>query len=414
MPHTYDLIIIGSGPAGIEAGLAAASAGLDFHILERGRVAENMRRWGFVTMFSPWRMNVSPSGEGRANLDNIDRETFPTGAEYIENYLKPLAQHPDLAEHISTGVNVLRVGRNGAFKDTLVGDSSRAKLPFNILAENITADGQRSEVSFSARAVIDASGVYGNHRWLGPGGIPCLGEREHRRYISYELADIAPIVKKSNLQLHLVIVGSGFSACTMLESAKALNESGHPLNISWVTATSADKPIREVENDPLPYRARLAKMANDLASAPPAWLNYKPDYCVVEIKNTESNESSATITLRHMGQPSEATPSETILIAQQIFALIGYVPDRRIYEELQVHECWATSGPMKLAASLMSQQGADCLSLQTDGEALINPEPNFFIIGAKSYGRNPDFLLERLQEQIKTVLELLSADLKQV
>ncbi len=415
MRHTYDLIIIGAGPAGIEAGLAASEAGLDFLILERGRIAENMRRWGFVSMFSPWSMNLSSSGEKHldpknVDLKDIDRDSFPTGAEYIKHYLQPLAEHQDLDEHIIKRTNVLKIGRAGAFKNTLIGDSKRAKLPFVILAEQYSQEGTRTEVTYLSHAVIDASGVYGNHRWLGLGGIPCLGEREYRRYISYEVADIEPIVKKSELHLHLVIVGSGFSACTLLESAKALNESGHRLNISWITADTSSQPIPVVENDPLPYRARLAQMTNKLAESPPEWLNYKPGYCIVEIKNTESNESSATITLKRLDNLDDQ--EELVLIAQQIFALIGYTPDRRIYEELQVHECWATSGPMKLAASLLSQQGADCLSLQADGETLVNPEPNFFIIGAKSYGRNSNFLIDRLKEQVASVVSMLVSDNK--
>ncbi len=400
---THDLIIIGAGPAGIEAGLAAASAGLDFVILERGRIAENMRRWGFVSMFSPWRMNVSPAGKERLGLEEVDVESFPTGSNYIEQYLKPLAQHADLQNHISLGVNVIRIGRAGAFKSTLIGNPARAELPFTILAEKLSEDGQWSEFAYSARAVIDASGVYGNHRWLGSGGIPCIGERANRKYISYEIADIAPFVERAERQLHFAIVGSGFSACTLLESAKAINESGKLLNISWVTSIPNVKPVSEVENDPLPYRSRLSKMANDLAENPPDWLNYKPGYEIIEIKNTEPNDNSAGITLRSL-----TDQTTTPLIAQRIFAMVGYVPDRRIYEELQVHECWATSGPMKLASSLLSQQGADCLAIETDGETLVNPEPNFFIIGAKSYGRNPDFLIDRLKDQVATVISAIS------
>ncbi len=406
MPHTYDLIIIGAGPAGIEAGLAASTAGLDFLILERGRVAENMRRWGFVTMFSPWRMNVSANGEERISLDELNPDAFPTGNDYITHYLNKLAQHADMQEHIKTGVNVLRVGRDGAFKNTLISDSHRASLPFTLLTEEITANGERAESNFSARAVIDASGVYGNHRWLGSGGIPCIGERENRKYISYELADIAPAVEKSELQLHIAVVGNGFSACTLLESAKELNDSGKRINVSWITAEKTTAPVREVADDPLPYRARLAKLANTLAADPPDWLNYKPGYRITRIKSNEPNEQAVTVTIS--GKSEEDTMP---LVVQRIFALVGYVPDRRIYEELQVHECWATSGPMKLAASLLSQQGGDCLTLTTEGDTLHNPEPNFFIIGAKSYGRNPDFLIDRLKAQVAVVFETLASSI---
>ena len=39
-----------------------------------------------------------------------------------------------------------------------------------------------------------------------------------------------------------------------------------------------------------------------------------------------------------------------------------------------------------------------------DGDVLKNPEPNFFILGSKSYGRNSNFLLRVGLEQVREVL----------
>ncbi len=78
---------------------------------------------------------------------------------------------------------------------------------------------------------------------------------------------------------------------------------------------------------------------------------------------------------------------------------------------------------MKLAAALLAATGAgveeegaegaggaaDCLALGGFGpEVLKNPEPNFFILGMKSYGRNSAFLLRTGYEQIRDVLGLLA------
>ena len=91
-----------------------------------------------------------------------------------------------------------------------------------------------------------------------------------------------------------------------------------------------------------------------------------------------------------------------------IIALTGSVGDRRIYEHLQVHECWATSGPMKLAAALLGAGSADCLAQGSHGpESLRSPEPDFFILGSKSYGRNNTFLLRVGWEQVTDVFGLL-------
>ena len=96
------------------------------------------------------------------------------------------------------------------------------------------------------------------------------------------------------------------------------------------------------------------------------------------------------------------------IAADEVLALVGYRPDRSLYEELQVHECYASQGPMKLAAVLLGETSADCLAQTSPGgETLKNPEPGFFILGAKSYGRNSRFLLKIGHEQIGEVFSMM-------
>jgi len=77
---------------------------------------------------------------------------------------------------------------------------------------------------------------------------------------------------------------------------------------------------------------------------------------------------------------------------------------------LQVHECYASLGPMALAAALLKQGSSDCLAIPPQGaNALRTPEPNFYILGAKSYGRNPHFLMRIGFEQIREVFTLIAS-----
>ena len=95
------------------------------------------------------------------------------------------------------------------------------------------------------------------------------------------------------------------------------------------------------------------------------------------------------------------------IVADRIIANVGYKPDRSLYEELQVHECYASQGPMKLAAALLGETSADCLSQTSHGaETLRNPEPGFFILGSKSYGRDSRFLLKTGIEQIQDLFTM--------
>ena len=51
-------------------------------------------------------------------------------------------------------------------------------------------------------------------------------------------------------------------------------------------------------------------------------------------------------------------------------------------------------GPIGIAAALARQAGGDCLTMSPSGPAALKTtEPNFYVLGAKSYGRAPTFLL---------------------
>ncbi|MFL6236784.1 MAG: flavoprotein, partial [Thermoanaerobaculia bacterium] len=98
---------------------------------------------------------------------------------------------------------------------------------------------------------------------------------------------------------------------------------------------------------------------------------------------------------------------ETVEV-DRILSLTGAVGDHGLYRQLQVHECYATCGPIKLSAALLGAGSSDCLTQTTHGaDTLTNPEPGFFILGAKSYGRNNTFLMRIGWEQVGEVFGLL-------
>ena len=92
--------------------------------------------------------------------------------------------------------------------------------------------------------------------------------------------------------------------------------------------------------------------------------------------------------------------------------MTGYRPDTSIHRELQVHLCYATEGPMKLAAALLGEDSnGDCLARKgLPGDTLSHPEPGFFSAGHKSYGRRSDFLLQTGIEQVRDIFRLVERD----
>ena len=73
---------------------------------------------------------------------------------------------------------------------------------------------------------------------------------------------------------------------------------------------------------------------------------------------------------------------------------------------------FATAGPMKLAAQLLGESGADCLTAGAtfSADALKNPEPDFYILGAKSYGTNSNFLMQTGHKQIRDIFRLIEGN----
>ena len=98
-----------------------------------------------------------------------------------------------------------------------------------------------------------------------------------------------------------------------------------------------------------------------------------------------------------------------MLVFDEIVANVGYRPDIKPFEELQIHRCYATEGPIKLAAHLLGESSDDCLQQTSGGVALLmNPEPNFYIVGAASYGRDARFLLQTGLKQVSELFDTLN------
>ena len=94
----------------------------------------------------------------------------------------------------------------------------------------------------------------------------------------------------------------------------------------------------------------------------------------------------------------------------QVIVHTGFRPDHDIHRELQIHECYASGAPMKLATALRGANSGDCLTTPSFGaDVLANPEPDFYILGHKSYGRDPHFLRETGFRQVDDVVRRLAS-----
>ncbi|MCI0566840.1 MAG: NAD(P)-binding domain-containing protein [Acidobacteria bacterium] len=392
------IAILGAGPIGLEAALYAATLGHEVTVLEKGRVGENLTRWGHVTLFSPWRMNHTPLGkrvlEGTGVRHWPADESYQTGFELLRSYLLPLSVSPPLRNRILEQHQVLAIGKDHLLKGEKIANASRLDSPFRILARN--PSGERL---FRADRILDTTGTYGCPNRLGSGGIPATGETAAHDRVSYELDDPLGRDRERYAGKRTLLVGCGYSAATSMKAMRRLAEEATGTSVLWVTRSTENHPYPILLDDPLPGRAALVEEANRIASGGAGGIQRLPGREVESIRPLEDGSLEV-----HLG----SAKGEERHLVDRILANVGYQPDRALYAELQIHECYASSGPMKLAAALLSQGTADCLSVGGQGaEALLNPEPGFFILGSKSYGRNSTFLLRAGFEQVRDAFRLI-------
>jgi len=218
MPHPKPrLAILGAGPTGLEAALAAAEAGFPFTLYEAApEVAGNVRAWGHVRLFTPWDLNVSP--RMRRNLRVAGTEIpegadCPTGQELADRLFAPLAALPAVAPHLKLGVRVLAVGREGLLKHEEIATAERGRRPFRLLL----SDTSGREWTERADLVLDTTGTYGHPNSLGDGGIPAPGERELGEAIRRQVPDFkreaADWAGKA-----ILLAGAGHSAQTVVRA----------------------------------------------------------------------------------------------------------------------------------------------------------------------------------------------------
>jgi thioredoxin reductase len=392
-PERRKIAIIGAGPVGLEAALTALERGYEINLYERGEIADAVRQWGHVHMFSPFEMNTSQGGLARLHVAGVSLprpEMLQTGAQFRETYLLPLARI--LAPHVQENCEVRAIGRSRRLKGDFIADPLRGRAPFRLLLQD--SNGERTE---SADVVLDCSGTFAQPNSLGDGGIPVPGEAASSARVHYGIPNFSNGARDRFAGRRVLVIGAGHSAATAIS---ALAEIQRQPEMTWLIRRECRVPAVEIPNDPLPERSQLAAIANRLArggqvrlltGASIEGLAPKPDGIEVHWSDPRGRRST--------------------LLVDEIIAATGFRPDLTLTRELQVQTCWATEGTYPLAASLLGETAADCLAAPAGGaEMLLHPEPGYFTVGMKSYGRSPNFLLRTGYEQVSSVFDWLARE----
>jgi thioredoxin reductase len=357
------IAILGGGPAGLEAALVARSQGLPFTLFEQGNPGEFVNRWGFVKMFTPLGKQTLRSDNPKVELP-ADTDLL-TGREYRDRYLLPLAA--SLKDCLRTQCAVVSIGRTG-WRKSDPGDGKKLP-PFRILVRENNA-----EKFETADAILDCSGTYGRPNWVGDGGIPAMGETAARPQMAYWLEDVRGAKKANYAGKTTILIGGGYSAATTACELVELAQENSATWLIWLTHGAKSQPLPRVPNDPFKERDRLAAKANHLAARCDGNLEYHANTQIDEV-SSHGPDKGFRVSGRIHGKPM-------LWDVDRVIANVGYKPETNLAAELRVSE---PAGEFRTA------------------------EPGYFIIGAKSRGRDSGGLIRDAHEQIKQAFVGLGA-----
>ncbi|GAB4087177.1 NAD(P)-binding domain-containing protein [Myceligenerans cantabricum] len=411
------VVVVGAGPIGLVAAAHLLERGLEPLVLEAGDgPGAAVADWAHIRFFSPWRYSIDAAARRRlapTGWQEPDPDALPTGADLVERYLAPLAA--TLGDRVRYGSRVTAVARDGADRTRSIGREGRPWLVR-------TADGD-----VRARAVVDASGTYGSPNPLGVSGLPARGEAEAGPYLTGALPDVLGRGRERFAGRHTLVVGMGHSAANTLLNLVELAEQEPGTRITWaIRGGSPRRLYGGGSDDQLPARGLLGTRLHDavasgavelitratiesLTPLDPAAAEQDAPTGSPVTGGTAARGEGATVQVTGRGR-RDGVDGTLDLSVHNVAAATGFRPDLGMLREVRLDLDPVVEAPRRIAP-LIDPNLHSCGTVPPHGEAdLAHPDEGFYLVGMKSYGRAPTFLLATGYEQVRSVAAALAGD----
>ncbi|MGE7951023.1 NAD(P)-binding domain-containing protein [Lysinibacillus xylanilyticus] len=388
------IVIIGAGPIGLAAAAHLVEQKQAFILLEAGNeIAHNIRTWGHVTLFSPWRYNINKTAKSLlegSDWQEPNLETIPTGHELIDLYLKPLAELAQIKPSIRLNSKVVGISRqlNDKMKS-----KNRVNQSFNVYVEK----GDDINI-IEAKAVIDATGTWGNPNPANSTGVWLQTEKALADHIEYGIPKINTNTKRY-ANKKIAVIGGGHSAINTLLALAELQKENPSTKLVWIMRKrSVDEAYGGEEKDALAARGALGIRIHELVDT--GKVEVVTPFYISLIKKEENIHIIGTL-----------NEEQKVLTGfDELIVNAGNRPDLTMNSELRLSIDTATESVQALAP-LIDPNEHSCGTVRAHGEEILRqPEKDFYIVGAKSYGRAPTFLMATGYEQVRSITAYLSGD----
>ena len=311
--------------------------------------------------------------------------------QQVEQYLSPLSEVPEIKKALYVNTKVIGIARKGLDK---VKDKNRENLPFEIYVEQ----NEKPRI-FKAKAVIDATGTWSNPNPVLSSGIWTSSESSLKNKVFYGIPDV--FTNRSRYAgKKVMVVGSGHSSINAILDFGKLSEEEPSTEIIWVIRK---EKIQDVyggqEKDGLPARGELGIRVQKLVNSGSVHV-----YNGFHIQ--ELIEDNHTITVNGIAKGNEVN----IYGINEIITATGARPDISFLREVRINLDPAIESVAELAP-LIDANIHSCGTVRPHGEKeLRQPEKDFYVVGMKSYGRAPTFLLATGYEQVRSIVAYATGD----